>query len=306
MESHNTVQRQLQPFVMLLVLFGLMLVSLYFCVEIVKWTLPLFFGIADATSFLTNVKEQIANPNATLYYQCMASAIGMFILPTIFYHVIFRVNMVATMGLLVQPTAILWGMSILIMLLAGLFIQVFVQLTQAIPLPEQWASLRSGQQQVEQLIDSFFVNTSIPHLLLVTVVLAILPAIGEEISFRGTIQNLLAKTNLGNTGAIVVTGFAFAFMHLEFDNFLSIWVMGIVLGLLYYYTGSIWVSILAHCANNLLMVVLKYAYHKGLLAVDFGGAEVLPLYITIPSGVVMLGGLMTMRKLSRKWGAVSA
>lgn len=304
MDSPYT-QRQFQPFIMLFVFFGLMIVSLYFCVEIVKWTLPLFFVIADATSFLTNVKEQIANPDAALYYQSMASAIGMFILPTLFYHLIFRVNMIETMGLCLPPSITSWAMSIAIMLLASFFIQIFVQFSQAIPLPEHWAFLRNGQQQVEQLIDSFFNNISFVHIVWVSLVLAVLPAVGEELCFRGTIQNLLAKTNLGNKGAIIVTGFTFALMHLEFDNFLSIWVMGIVLGLLYYYTGSIWVSILAHFCNNMLMVLLKYAYHRGLLAIDFGGSEMLPLYLALPAGVVMVGGLMTLSKLSGRASSLS-
>lgn len=298
MESSFSNNRSVQPFIMLLVLFGLMAVSLYLSLELVKWSLPLLFNIPDGEAFINSVDTQILNPSATLYYQALVSPLGMFFLPALFYHILFRVDMADNMGLRHIPAAKLWVVGIGTMILAGIFIQLLVQLTAAVPLSGQWQVLRSGQEQVEKLINSFFADKSIGHLLLVILVLAVMPAIAEEICFRGTIQNMLAKTNLGQTWAIVVGGLTFAFMHLEFDNFLAIWCMGIVLGFLYYYSGSLWVSIAGHCLNNMVMVLMKYAFQIGAISSDIANSDSLPLYVTIPAGVLMIGGLLTMRRLS--------
>src|SRR5208283_3739485 len=85
-------------------------------------------------------------------------------------------------------------------------------------------------------------------------------------------------------------------IHAEFDNFLAIWCMGIVLGYLYYYSGSIWINIAAHFFNNTLMIAAKYAYMRGLIHTDVANSNVLPLYLTLPAGAIMIYGLVLMRK----------
>jgi membrane protease YdiL (CAAX protease family) len=62
--------------------------------------------------------------------------------------------------------------------------------------------------------------------------MALLPAISEEAFFRGTIQNIFLDFRYTPLAAIVLSGLFFATMHMEFDNLLAIWCMGIVLGLL--------------------------------------------------------------------------
>ena len=284
---------------MLLVFFGLMLTFLYISLFFVKWTLPFLFGIADADSFVNSVSEQLKNPLALIYIQAVSSSIGFFLIPSIIYHFAFRDKIASDIGFKKFPHIKVWLLAVGIMFLAGIFIQLLVQINTAIPLPGKWATLRSGQEQIEKMTNAFFSETTTSRFLLLTLVIAVLPAIAEEICFRGTIQRELSKTGLGNGGAIIISGLTFSIMHFEFNNLLAIWCMGIILGYLYFYSGSIWVNILAHFINNFLIVAGKFAYLKGFISIDPAGSDTLPLYVTLPAGVITIGGLMLLRKWSR-------
>lgn len=287
-------------FTMMAVLFVLMVVCLIMFQAAVKYTLPLLFGINDADAFMANAAQQINYPLALIYYQAMCSSIGFFLVPVIMYHLIFGYNLVAETGIKILPQAKYWLIAIAIMAMAAIFTQLLVQINMAIPLKGQWAQLRTMQEQIDKIIDAFFSDRSITRLLVLTFVMALLPAVAEEFCFRGTIQNTLSRTNLGPIWGIMVTGLTFSLVHFEFDNFLAIWCMGIVLGFVYYYSGSIWVSITVHFLNNFVVVLGRFAYLKGWVHFDLAGTEALPLYLTLPAGVLMIAGLLLLRKWSGK------
>ena len=231
-----------------------------------------------------------------IYLQALSSSIGFFILPVLLFHFVFRYDMVSSMGLRIVPSAKYLLSSIGIMFTAGIFIQLLVQINTAIPLSGKWQELRSMQAQVDKILEAFFSEISITRFAVLTLVMALLPAVGEELCFRGTIQNVLSRTNLGHHGAIIVAGLTFSLIHFEFNNLLAIWCMGIVLGYLYYYSGSIWVNITAHFLNNFMVVLGRFAFLKGFIHSDIMSSDTLPVYVTLPVGAIMIGGLWMMGK----------
>ena len=296
MENLFRDKKGIYAFTMLMILFVLMVVGLILSQSLVRLTLPAFFGISDPDLFITTPAEQIKNPLALMYFQAMCSSIGFFLLPVIAYHVIFGYDIASSMGMRKIPSVKYWLLGIGVMFMSAIFIQLLVQINSAIPLSGKLQSLRTGQDEVQKMVEAFFSESSRARFLTLTLVMALLPAIGEELCFRGTIQTTLYQTNLGPVGAVIVSGLTFSLVHFEFDNFLAIWCMGIVLGFLYYYSGSIWVSIGAHFFNNFIVVVGKYAYMKGLVHTDVANNDTLPVYLTIPAGVAMVLGLMLLRK----------
>lgn len=84
-------------------------------------------------------------------------------------------------------------------------------------------------------------------------------------------------------------------MHFEFDNFLAIWAMGIVLGWLFYTTQSLWVSVVAHFINNATTVLLKYLYLKGSITNDLAEASP-PVYISVISLFIVAGCMYLLHK----------
>ena len=94
------------------------------------------------------------------------------------------------------------------------------------------------------------------------IIIALLPAIFEETFFRGGMQNFLTRSTKMPWLAIVITSVLFSLAHLSYYGFLSRMALGIVLGLIYYYSQSIWLSIVAHFCNNGVAVTFMYVLSK--------------------------------------------
>lgn len=110
----------------------------------------------------------------------------------------------------------------------------------------------------EALIDSY-IRMELPGgIFWVLLVLALLPALGEELLFRGIIQRSLhART--GHTGiSIAITALIFSLFHFDPYGLIAIFAAGLLLGWIYHITGSLWWSILAHFLNNGLQVLVLY------------------------------------------------
>ena len=102
------------------------------------------------------------------------------------------------------------------------------------------------------------VDTGFIGLLMMIVVLAVLPAICEELFFRVGMQQLLGKWFRNDHIAIVVTAFVFSFMHLDMSGFLIRFVMGLVLGYVFLYSRSVVPNVMLHFMNNAVATISTY------------------------------------------------
>lgn len=110
-------------------------------------------------------------------------------------------------------------------------------------------------------------------ILLGFVSIAIVPALAEEFLFRGTIlSNLLPY---GKTTAIVASAFLFSMMHANFAQFLYTFAAGIVLGIVYVETGSIWTSTFIHLFNNFYSLIQQIIYQR------FGETQRIGMILTV-------------------------
>ena len=134
-------------------------------------------------------------------------------------------------------------------------------------------------------------------------VIALIPAIGEELTFRGVLQQALVRGTKNVHVAIILSAAIFSFIHFQFYGFLPRMFLGILLGYLFYYSGSIWTSILMHFVNNGTVVVLAYLDYKGVVDVDFehfGSTSSIPLMIL--SLLLTVGIVFLSSKLKYKYG----
>lgn len=88
--------------------------------------------------------------------------------------------------------------------------------------------------------------------------IALVPAIGEELTFRGVLQPLLIKASDKKHGTIIFVAFIFAFIHFQFMDFLPRFVLGIIYGYVYYYTKNIFSTIVLHLINNFLALSIAF------------------------------------------------
>ena len=164
-------------------------------------------------------------------------------------------------------------LSIGIMLTALPLINLLVSWNEQIRLPESLRGLEQLMQQMEaqadQLLQNFltYQNGAWWVLLLNLLVLAVLPAIGEELTFRGVLQQLLCgqpstlnvqRSTLNNHLAVWVTAFIFSFIHFQFYGFIPRLLLGALLGYVLLWSGNIRYSMIMHATNNALSVLLFY------------------------------------------------
>ena len=133
-------------------------------------------------------------------------------------------------------------------------------------------------------------------------VIALIPAIGEELTFRGVMQQALTRKCNPHV-AIWLSAFIFSFIHFQFYGFLPRMFLGLILGYLFYYSGSLWTSILMHFINNGTAVVVAYLDYKGLANVDwehFGSTS--NVVLLIASLVLTVGMIVIAAKNQYKYG----
>jgi membrane protease YdiL (CAAX protease family) len=120
--------------------------------------------------------------------------------------------------------------------------------------------MRNMQPSNDQLMEVILVMKTTPDIIINIVMMAILPAIGEELIFRGVIQKQLVKWLSNPHVAIFITSVFFSAFHMQFLGFLSRLILGMVFGYLFYYSKSIRLPILAHFANNFLALMLAFYF----------------------------------------------
>ena len=132
---------------------------------------------------------------------------------------------------------------------------------------------------------------TIGGLLLNMIVIALIPAIGEEMTFRGVLQQWLTR-KMNPHLAILLSAAIFSFIHFQFYGFLPRMFLGVLLGYMFYITGSLWTSILMHFLNNGTAVVLYYLNSKSVIDIDVEHFGAMKGWVVALSAVVTTALIM--------------
>jgi len=129
-------------------------------------------------------------------------------------------------------------------------------------LPEWLGSIQLWMEQTEQtvydLTREFLRMENTNELIFSICLAAVLPAIAEELVFRGLMQRFFIGMTKKPIVGILITAFIFSAYHMQFFGFLPRFILGLVLGYLFYWSKSLWLPILAHFFNNAYGVILTY------------------------------------------------
>ena len=121
-------------------------------------------------------------------------------------------------------------------------------------------------------------------------VMALAPAIFEETFFRGGLQRILHGMTGRTWSPIIISGLIFSAIHFSYFGFIPRFALGVVLGLLYQYSGSLWTSIAAHFLNNAVVVTIVFVYTMRGLSPEQAMEADAPLWMSIPAiGIVIFG-----------------
>lgn len=222
------------------------------------------------------------------------ASIFMFVVPPIVYYYITRKeNRMQALGLrrLSSP----WWLIIVALALMFVSIPVTTTLTtwnEGMHLGGAFSGIEKWMKELEEtaqaLTDKMTNVDTIGGLLLNLLVIALIPAVGEEMTFRGVIQQSLTR-RMNPHIAIILSAAIFSFFHFQFFGFFPRLFLGILLGYMFYITGSLWTSILMHFVNNGAAVTLYYLGNIGVIEDAEHWGETQNVWIIVASAVMTLG-----------------
>jgi membrane protease YdiL (CAAX protease family) len=221
------------------------------------------------------------------------SSIGVFIIPALCFAHLTHPDKMDYLGLRRPGKYIQLILGILIMLGA---LPLFVELAALIKHINLGAGINAMQDREEAMVKAYLTMKTPLQFILALVVLAIIPAIGEELLFRGVIFRLIYKRNNKLLLSACISALLFALLHGSPYNYPSIFIAGVLLSYLYYLTGSLWCNILAHMVYNGTQVWLEYIATDNLAIKKMSDSNQVPLALLLAGAVVFAGALYVLYK----------
>jgi hypothetical protein len=189
-----------------------------------------------------------------------------------------------------SPTGKMLALGILFVVFSFPFAQLAYWLNMQLPLPEWMMELETSTQE---MIRALLIMENPTELLFNLLVIAVLPAVGEELLFRGGIQQQLQRS-ISPVAAIWITAIIFSAIHMQFAGFFPRMLLGAVLGYVFYWSRNLWVPIGAHFVTNAMQVVGVYVAGEDLTQIEMEAPEsanwasgLLSLALTIGVGYLM-------------------
>ena len=235
--------------------------------------------------------EELMNPkyrSALLVIQSVTS-IFTFLLPAIITASIVAKNSKRHLGFNTSFNMLLIILVLFIMGPAIVIGGAMGELNKAIPISSTLKVYFDGlEKQYENAIQAILVFRNLGDYLISLLVIAVIPAIVEEVMFRGSMQQILERWFKDPVIAIIVSSFIFSAIHFSWYGFLPRMALGIVLGYIFYATRNVWYSILAHFFNNGLTVTFVYLQYLKEKKIDINSEETIPSWAGVIASFLLI------------------
>jgi membrane protease YdiL (CAAX protease family) len=207
--------------------------------------------------------------------------VGFIILPLLFFQ--YFQKKISYEPIFRFPPLKLLLISIGLLVFSLPWISAIADWNKALPISEWFPTLGPMMENMEKLsisiIQLFLTWDNLEIIIISILFVSVIPAIGEEIIFRGAMQQELLHWFRNPHIAIWVTAFVFSFIHFQFFGFFPRFLLGALFGYVAHWTGSIWSSICLHFLNNFLTLIWLVLYHQKSTDLNPDTAEYIPLYV---------------------------
>ena len=264
--------RPFHPFMKILALVMVMIITFLVVLAVgVGFSIP-FFGmdLLEGAAVLTDY----SNPRTVelLKYLQVVNQFGVFILPAILFVVLTDDNFPGYLNLNNGFRRFSLFFGIILLVVSMPFIGWLLELNSGIHLPaalsrvEDW--MRASEDTAERLTEAFLSTASWKGFFFNLTMIAVFAAIGEELIFRGILVRLFNEWTGNIHLAVLIPALLFSALHLQFYGFFGRLVLGIILGYLFVWSGSLWVPIIVHFINNAMAVVVSFMDQRGIITAD--------------------------------------
>lgn len=254
------------PGIKLLLALGFLVVLFY---AIMGIGLLIAIPVFDVSfSEMMSLMQDFSNPKAValLKYMQVLQSVGLFIVPAVILAYLFNEDPNYYLQFSRSTRSLNIVLAVLIMFSALPLINYLAQINSHLHLPDALYGLEQTFRQWEdnamEVTEVFLNVETVGGLLFNVFMIAIIPAIGEELLFRGLLQRILADWTKNIHLAVLISAVLFSTFHLQFFGFLPRMLMGVLFGYLLVWSGNMWIPIAAHFANNAIAVVFVYFINK--------------------------------------------
>ncbi len=247
--------------IQLLILISIALVSLFFIGGIIG---PLILSAITGvrlTEFLDTAKLDFNRPGIITYIRGLQvfQFIGLFMIPAFLCAWLFSTDSKKYLGLKRPSNTFYFLAAVAVMVLAIPLVTWLGELNKNIQFPagiEKW--MKESEEEAARTVQALLSRHTVKDLIINIVCIAGLAAVGEELLFRGIAQRLFIKIFKSPWGGIIIAAFLLSALHLQFYGFRPRFILGILLGAIYWYSGSLWTAIVAHFIYDAALITLVY------------------------------------------------
>lgn len=282
----NKYWREYPWFLQLIQFVLLVFICVSFFTVIVAFIIPMLTGVGllDMQSMTVDTAPSVRIK--ILLAQAIGHA-GYFLVPSFMFAYAVHPEPLAYLGVRKPQDNKQWLIVLLVALAAVPTVAGIAGLLDQIPLSE---GLTASKEKFAAQQKALLNITTQGELWMGILVIAVIPAIGEEFLFRGIIMKFCAKRMKGNiVWPILLSSVLFASMHFNVVGMVSLIIAGLTLGYVYYLTGSLVLSIFAHFIVNGSQVVLTYMATDNAALKAFSDSNETPWGIFI-AGVALFAG----------------
>lgn len=264
-----TALRDMKPFSQLMFSIFIMVACVLF-LSIIALIIAIPIWGLDMVMNLPAIEENTSKSAINfLKYLQVTQAFGLFIIPSIIVGKLFKGSYSDYLHLNKKFGTQSVILILVMMFLSGPLVNLIGELNASMVFPdflsgvEDW--MRNKEDQLTEVTMAFLAVDGVSGLLFNLFMIALLPAIGEELLFRGVFQNIFTRMTRNSHWAIWITAFIFSAFHFQFYGFVPRLLLGAVFGYLLVWSGSMWLPIIAHFINNAISVIGIYMVDKGIL-----------------------------------------
>ncbi|WP_321369534.1 CPBP family intramembrane glutamic endopeptidase [uncultured Draconibacterium sp.] len=254
--------------------------QLFFTAFVVVASILLFFVLSlivaipiwgfDTVLHLPEVNSETSQNIISLYkFIQVVQAIGFFIVPPFILGYLFhgKSNEYLFLNKSFNSQSII--LVVVMMFFAAPFINLIGELNSNMSFPnwlsgvEDW--MRNAEENAAEITDAFLNVKTIGGLAFNVFMVALLPALGEELLFRGVIQKIFSKMTHSHHWGIWISAILFSALHMQFYGFVPRVLLGALFGYLLVWSGSMWLPIIAHFLNNAIAVIAIFFINNDML-----------------------------------------
>jgi membrane protease YdiL (CAAX protease family) len=159
--------------------------------------------------------------------------------------------------------------------------------------------MKASEEATGKQIEFMLKKRGIQDLLMNLFFVAVFAGVGEELFFRGVLQRLFIKLFKNPWAGILIAAFIFSAIHFQFYGFIPRFILGILLGVIYWYSGSLWPAIVAHFAYDAFAVIMVY-FNPSMIDNENIDIPIVTLSVLAAiSASIVLGIVILMKKRSK-------